>query len=228
MVVATTGGTAVAAAPAISARFDPISAHGGALRFDEESNWAGYIATKTTFSSASASWTIPSATCINDEDLYAPWVGIDGGSASSQTVEQTGVATSCSSGSPTFEAWYEMYPAAPHYYSNPVAVGDVFNASVVASGKKFTLTITDTTQGWTQKVTKSLSSAKKITAEAVIEAPGGFPKIAGVNFSSVEFNGSALDNFHLTATESNGEQGGTTYAPGAISNGDDFAVLPQS
>src|SRR5581483_12446319 len=50
--------------------------------------WGGYVATAApgTFTTASASWTIPRVTCLKDRDYYAPWVGIDGDG--SPTVEQ--------------------------------------------------------------------------------------------------------------------------------------------
>src|SRR5690242_7982411 len=54
-------------------------------------NWGGMAATGSGFTSVSATWTEPSATCNSRNDLYAPWVGIDGYGTS--TVEQTGVAT---------------------------------------------------------------------------------------------------------------------------------------
>ena len=106
-------------------------------------NWGGYAAQGSGFTSVSATWTEPSATCNSTNDLYAPWVGIDG--YGSSTVEQTGVATDCSSGSPVDQAWYEMYPASPVYLSSssyPVRAGDVINASVTYSGSsKYKLTL---------------------------------------------------------------------------------------
>ena len=119
------------------------------------SNWGGYIAAGSTgeFNSISAEWTVPIVKCLADGNLYAPWVGIDG--YGSTTVEQTGVQTDCKTGSPVDSAWYEMYPARPVYYANPVSTGDSIVASVIYSGKSFVLTITDTTKGWTRTVDKT-------------------------------------------------------------------------
>src|SRR5579875_885814 len=61
-------------------------------------NWGGYGATGHTFTTITGSWKEPKAVCQADHDLYAPWLGIDGYGDS--TVEQTGVQTSCQSGSP--------------------------------------------------------------------------------------------------------------------------------
>ena len=71
-------------------------------------NWSGAAKTGSGFTSVKSSWTEPSVTCNSTNDLMAPWVGIDGYGSSS--VEQTGVATDCSSGHPVYQAWYEMYP----------------------------------------------------------------------------------------------------------------------
>jgi Peptidase A4 family len=175
-------------------------------------NWAGYAATGATFTSVSGSWTEPKANCKDDGDLYAPWVGIDG--YNDETVEQTGVQTACSTGSPVDSAWYEMYPAAPVYFSNPVSTGDTITASVTYNGgSSYTLKISDTTKGWTQTVTKSLS-AQNASAEAIIEAPGGFPGLPnGVTFTNVEANGKLLDTFTTHKLTSAG------FKPGALSGG---------
>ena len=175
-------------------------------------NWAGYAATGATFTSVSGSWTEPTATCTNDSELYAPWVGIDGYNDS--TVEQTGVQTSCSTGSPVDSAWYEMYPAAPVYFSNPVSTGDEITASVTYQGSRsYKLTISDTTKGWTQTVTKTLS-ADNASAEAIIEAPGGFPTLPnGVTFTNVTANGATLGSYNPAKLTSAG------FRPGAISGG---------
>ena len=122
-------------------------------------NWGGYAATGSGFTSVSATWTEANATCNSTNDLYAPWVGIDG--YGSSTVEQTGVATDCSSGRPVHQAWYEMYPANPVYLSvssYPVSAGDHITASVTyAGGSSYTLKLDNSTRGWTYSTTKSLS-----------------------------------------------------------------------
>ncbi len=183
----------------------------------EDSNWGGYAATGT-FTSVSGSWTEPAATCNTTNDLYAPWVGIDG--FNSQTVEQTGVQTDCSSGSPVDSGWYEMYPAAPVYFSNPVSAGDSITASVVnTGGSSYTLKLTDNTKGWTQTVNKSLS-ASDASAEAVIESPtSSYPSFNQLNFSGVDFNGQPLSDYSLTDLESGG------YGPTGLS-GSSFSMVP--
>ena len=155
--------------------------HGG---FNQDGgNWSGYVATGSGFSSASVSWTEPQVSCNSSNDLMAPWVGIDGYGSSS--VEQTGVQTDCSSGSPVDSAWYEMYPANPVYYNDPVSAGDHITATVTTDGNgNYTLTLSDNTQGWTETTPASYQGANA-SAEAIIESPtAAYPNFGSVNFSN--------------------------------------------
>ena len=59
------------------------------------SNWAGYAATGAagSFTSVSASWTQPTASCASGSQYAAFWVGLDG--YTSKTVEQIGTEADC-------------------------------------------------------------------------------------------------------------------------------------
>ncbi|NUS16924.1 MAG: hypothetical protein HOY69_36940 [Streptomyces sp.] len=181
-------------------------------------NWGGYAATGSGFTSVSAAWTEANATCNSTDDLYAPWVGIDG--YGSSTVEQTGVATDCSSGAPVHQAWYEMYPANPVYLSRssyPVSAGDHITASVTYAGSsRYTLKLTDSSRGWTYSTTKSLS-AQRTSAEVIIESPtGAYPNFGTLNFTSATVNGSSLGSFGPVALDpSNGAYEARTGALGS-------------
>ena len=183
-------------------------------------NWGGYATHGGKYTKITGTWKEPVAKCTANHELFAPWLGLDG--YGDQTVEQTGVATSCSTGHPVEAGWYEMYPAAPVYYRNAVSVGDTIKATVVyGGGTAYSLTLKDVTKGWTHTVHKNLP-ARNASAEAVIEAPGGFPSLPnGVTFHNVTVNGKLLATFHpakLTAT------GG--YVPGPL-NGGTFTIRHQ-
>jgi hypothetical protein len=225
MVPATVAAPALAAAPSWDAAHAQVR-FGNPLVVgpDTISNWGGYVAHGETFTKAKASWTIADVDCVTQHDLYAPWVGIDGDGT--QTVEQTGVATDCYNGVPHHQAWYEMYPSPPVYYPDPISTGDKFTATVVANGSTFTLTITDKTKGWTEQVTQ-VRAVSKATAEAVIEAPGGYPDITSVDFKRVKFNGKKLGTFdQLVAYETrSGTQ--TIYGPTPIKRKMNFKMQPE-
>jgi hypothetical protein len=92
-----------------------------------------------------------------------------------------------------------MYPKFPTNYSDTVAPGDHFTASVTTNGSgSFTLTLSNTTRGWTRTTTARLKSAKLASAEVIAEAPsssGGVLPLADfgtVGFGAATVNGSTL------------------------------------
>ena len=183
-------------------------------------NWSGYVLTGGTgaFSSVSSSWTEPAASCGSGTQYAAFWVGLDG--YNSNSVEQTGTDSDCSGGSPDYYGWYEMYPADPVYFTNPVAPGDSLSASVAVSGTSYTLTLTDSTQGWTQTENESGSYADS-SAEVITEAPssaqGPLPlaDFGTIGYLAAAANGasfSAQDPTSITMVAGDGDQLDSTSA----------------
>jgi hypothetical protein len=221
--------TALAGAPAVAAAstgFAPmhVTDHiGHVAGFNQNGqNWSGYAVTGSGFTSVSATWVQPQATCSASKDLYAPWVGIDG--YGTTTVEQTGVQTDCSSGSPVDSAWYEMYPAAPSYYTNAVSAGDSITATVTRSGTSYTLVTTDNTKNWSKTTTKSLLRAKNGSAEIILESPSAaYPNFGTVTFTNVSINGKPLSSFNGVALDAS-NTGGYEDHTSAITGGNSFSV----
>jgi hypothetical protein len=146
----------------------------------QSTNWSGYADTSGTFSAVSSSWTVPTVTCAGTASAYsAQWIGIDG--YSSSTVEQDGTEADCLNGSPSYDAWYEMYgdnavnsgnevELSPSEY--PIKPGDIMTASVSVSGSTWTLAIADTTRGWSlPSTTITFTGAAKSSAEWIVERP---------------------------------------------------------
>jgi Peptidase A4 family len=163
-------------------------------------NWSGYAATGGTYTSVTSKWVQPAVTCNGTTAYSSFWVGIDGDTSS--TVEQTGTEADCNGSTPVYSAWYEMYPKFPTNYSNPVAPGDHFTGTVTTDGKgNFTLTLADTTRGWTQSVVKKLRSAKLASAEIIAEAPSGSGGVLPLaNFGTVSFSGATVNGSTLTSS----------------------------
>ncbi len=162
-------------------------------------NWSGYAVTGGRYTKVSSSWTVPAVSCSGT--AYSSfWVGLDGDT--SNTVEQTGTDSDCSGSTPQYYAWYEMYPKFPSNYRNTVKAGDKMSATVTTNGSgSFTLTISDSTQGWTQTTNARLKSAKLASAEVIAEAPsssGGVLPLA--NFGTVGFSGATVNGSVLTST----------------------------
>jgi Peptidase A4 family len=168
----------------------------------ESTNWSGYASSGSTYTSVSANWTQPSATCSSGDQYSAFWVGLDG--YSSQSVEQTGSEADCDGSAPEYSSWYEMYPSAPVYFSEPVEPGDSFTGSVTFNGgSSYTLVLTDHTEGWTKTVNASLSGAANSSAEAIVEAPcctGAGGALPLTHFSKVPFSSVTVDGAPISDT----------------------------
>jgi hypothetical protein len=184
-----------------------VASH-GPLQFDPNkkisqstsSNWSGYSAIKGRYTSVSASWIQPTASCTSATTYSSFWVGLDGDG--SNTVEQTGTSADCGGGVARYYAWYEMYPKFPVNLSLAVRSGDSLSGSVTTDGSgHFTLTIRNNGTGQSVTTTQHLSHAKLASAEAIAEAPsssGGVLPLTNfgtVKFSSTMVNGQPIGTF---------------------------------
>jgi Peptidase A4 family len=182
-------GAASGASPAVSAnRRDPIHIHERHGNQVTSSNWSGYAVSgaKGSVSTVTGSWVVPSVNCGITPDAYASfWVGIDG--YSSNTVEQIGTDSDCHSGLPVYYAWFEFYPH-PSFTVNSLAIrpGDVISAAVeYASNGSFTVSLRDVTTGHSFSTSTKMKSAKRSSAEWVIEAPSGGRVLPLADFNTV-------------------------------------------
>jgi hypothetical protein len=195
-------------------------------------NWAGYASAGNAgaFTSVSASWAEPAVTCTATNTFSSFWVGLDGDGTNS--VEQTGAEADCNGGAATYQGWFEMFPNAPVFYNNPVAPGDAMSASVVANGGgAFTLTLTDSTQGWTQTTSQTSNTAQLGSAEVIAEAPsdGTGTVLPLSNFGTVNITDATVDNTAignenpslLTMVSANNV---TEATPSALTGGNAFTV----
>jgi Peptidase A4 family len=178
-------------------RFDPNKK----ISQSTSSNWSGYSAINGRYTSVSATWTQPTASCTSATTYSSFWVGLDGDG--SNTVEQTGTSADCSGGSPKYYAWYEMYPKFPVNLSLAIRPSDSISASVTTDGNgSFTLTITNNSTGQSSQTTQRLRKARLASAEAIAEAPsssGGVLPLTNfgtVNFSSTMVNGQQIGSFN--------------------------------
>jgi hypothetical protein len=185
------------------------------------SNWAGWDNTGSTYTSVSASWVQPAVTCARRQTAYSSfWVGLDGDGSNS--VEQTGTEADCNRGTPVYSSWYEFYPAYPVNYSNVVAPGDHFTATVTSTGGgNYTLVLSDTTRGWSHTTNGTASSGRNASAEVIAEAPssnrGVLPlaNFGTMSFTNAQTNGAALGT---VPTPQKITMAGSTYTKASVSN----------
>ena len=211
----------------------PAGENGTARNSVTSSNWSGYAATGGTgaFSSVSASWTEPTGTCTSRRaDQYSSfWVGLDG--YSSDSVEQTGTDVDCAGRTAEYYGWYEMYPAYPVNFSNTVRPGDRLSASVTFSGSEtYTLVLTNSTQGWTQRIVKNQSGLSRSSAEVIVEAPssntGVLPlaDFGTVSLTGSTANGTALGNLNPTEIIMTDSSGNDKDSVSSLSGGQNFSA----
>ena len=164
----------------------------------QSQNWSGYADNQDTYNSVAASWIQPAVNCsagggggggiLNGllggnglGNLLGPgssaasfWVGLDG--YSSNSVEQLGADSDCNGKTPTYYAWWEMFPNPSQVLSSsyPVHPGDQMTAWVASngSGTTFFLALKDATAGWFFGTTQNASPGfGRSSAEVVAEAP---------------------------------------------------------
>lgn len=155
-------------------------------------NWSGVATYGDHFRFATTTYSIPSLNCSVSPDgsSDSEWVGLDG--YTSPTVEQIGTYAQCSGGTPSYFAFYEMYPQ-PAVSLSGVSPGDSITASVYysSSTSKWNLTLTDNTAQ--ASITQSLScpsgsTCKNANAEIISEVPNGGPPAASLaDYGTVGF-----------------------------------------
>lgn len=168
------------------------------VKKDTSSNWSGYVAMtnlqkpqKNSVSYVYGAWTVPTLSSTPDDSFCSAWVGIDGDQ--SNTVEQIGTEHDWSNGSQQNSAWFEMFPNPSYDISGfPLQPGDVVAGVVNYIGSStFQLMLIN----YTQKVfvliptsyTKS-STAKRVCAEWIVEAPWLNQTLPLANFGTIAFS----------------------------------------
>jgi hypothetical protein len=168
------------------------------LRLSTSTNWSGYAVETNLVSpqinavtDVKGSWTVTAVTKTSVNAYSASWIGIDG--YSSGTVEQIGTEADWVNGQAVYSAWYEMYPKWSKTISTlTIKPGDVMTAEVkYTSQKAFVLTLKDTTTGKSFTTTQKSGSAKRSSAEWIVEAPWSGGTLPLANFGVIPFTGAA-------------------------------------
>jgi hypothetical protein len=166
-------------------------------RRHSDQTWGGYAVTGGPYTTITGSWNVPALDCANGPGDASPWIGIDG--YGNDTVEQIGLDLDCINGRASYHPWVEMYPGPSDYFADSVHAGDTLTASVsVATDGTWTLTETDTTDGWTKTFHRTPKHAPlRASAEAIVEDVGNgqappVPDFNTVTFRDIRVDGSPL------------------------------------
>ncbi len=216
---------ALLAAPAPSSAAAATKAPRHGFGRGTSTNWSGYAIDGTGATSVVGTWTEPSVKCAAGESSWSsPWVGIDGDTDS--TVEQTGTDSDCQNGTPTYYAWYEMYPKSTVVVKLTVRPGDSITGQVTYAAGSFALKLTDNTTGASFTTAQQSKKARRSSVEWIMEGPS-----SGLlsDFGSVSFTGAsatidgqsgALGSFAGTDPISMVSKSGTVRAaPSSLSGG---------
>jgi hypothetical protein len=157
------------------------------------SNWSGYAAQhSSSYTGVNGHWKVPHVTGCSAKGRFAAcysaaWAGIDGFDNSS--LIQTGTEQDYSGSGASYAAWWTT--SSLGFIEQPitggctptavncgtVSGGDTMIADISISGGTGTITLTDTTQGWTFVKSASYSGPAD-SAEWIMEAPTVGGKIA--------------------------------------------------
>ena len=175
--------------------------------------FAGTAEIGTDVTSLGGTWTVPTVTAASSETVAL--TGIDAAQGAT-TALALGTSESTTAGAVRERAFYELSPATEVYLttaatpggaaSDTVAPGDVVQASVSSAGTtRWTITIHDTTAGWTFTTTvdyaMTANSVAWGTARTYVNTGGTLKALPLADYGSTTFS-------HLTMAE-----GGGTPAP---------------
>jgi Peptidase A4 family len=86
------------------------------------------------------------------------------------------------------------------FFADPVQPGDAVSAAVVADGGGvFTLTLSDSTQGWTRTTQQVEAAARLGSAEVIAEAPSDGTVLPLADFGTVNFTGAMVNGAPIGA-----------------------------
>jgi hypothetical protein len=152
------------------------------------SNWSGYAASGGTFTSVTATWTVPTVAATS-AGADATWVGI-GGLTSSDLIQAGTQAMVDGTGSVEYSSWIEMLPASSRTVPLTVTAGDSVTVTITQkTGNDWLIAMKNNTTGGTYNITVQYSSSNS-SAEWVQEAPSvGRGLVPLDQFGTVQFTG---------------------------------------
>lgn len=167
------------------------------------SNWAGYAARGGTFTSVSATWTVPEIDLDSPFGADAAWVGI-GGLRSRDLIQAGTQQIASGSGTVTYQAWFEKLPDISHPLPLTVLPGHTVSVSIdLQAPDTWLITLTNQSTGQTLLRTEQYSSTHS-SAEWIQEAPFARRRVLPLTeFGSVSFSSASAvrDGVSLTLAD---------------------------
>jgi Peptidase A4 family len=154
------------------------------------SNWSGYAASGGTFTSVTATWTVPTVSAPSGV-ADASWVGI-GGLTSNDLIQAGTQAMVDGSGTVEYSSWIEVLPQSSRNVPLSVSAGDSVTVTITQqSGNDWLIAMKNNTTRGTYSVTVQYASSNS-SAEWVQEAPSvGRGLVSLDQFGVVQFSGAS-------------------------------------
>ncbi len=154
------------------------------------SNWSGYAANGGTFTSVTATWTVPTVSATSS-GADATWIGI-GGLTSNDLIQAGTQAMVDGSGTVEYSSWIEMLPQSSRNVPLSVSAGDSVTVTITQqSGNDWLIALKNNTTNGTYSVTVQYSSSNS-SAEWIQEAPSvGRGLVSLDQFGTVQFSGAS-------------------------------------
>jgi Peptidase A4 family len=167
------------------------------------SNWAGYAARGGTFTSVSATWTVPEIALDAPFGADAAWVGI-GGLRSRDLIQAGTQQIASGSGSVTYQAWFEKLPDVSHAVPLTILPGHTVSVSIdLQAPDSWLITLTNQSTGQTLLRTEEYSSTHS-SAEWIQEAPFARRRVLPLTeFGAINFSAASAvrDGTSLTLAD---------------------------
>jgi hypothetical protein len=157
---------------------------------NSSSNWSGYAANGGTFTSVTATWTVPTVSA-SASGADATWIGI-GGLTSNDLLQAGTQAMVDGSGTVEYSSWIEMLPQSSRNVPLTVSAGDSVTVSITQQSENdWLIAMKNNTTKGTYSVTVQYSSSKS-SAEWIQEAPSvGRGLVTLDQFGTVPFSGAS-------------------------------------
>jgi hypothetical protein len=200
-------------------------------------NWAGYVvggsSSAIRYKSVSGSWVAPTVKCTSGQGFSSFWVGLGGAGSSSsgsEALEQAGTEADCNSdGSASYQAWYELVPAAPVKVDMAVHPGDHITSKVTVDGSTVAISLSDSTSGGSFSKSLQMSNPDVSSAEWIAEAPSTCNQgvsdcspLTLADFGTAQFSGASAtttDGHTGTISDSDWSTAAVALSPSASQQG---------
>jgi hypothetical protein len=234
--VASLAALVLGASPALASS-GPLVRHAPKRFFGRgtSTNWSGYTVDGSNATYVTGTWTQPtSLNCSAVPSSWSsPWVGIDGDT--SNTVEQIGTDSDCSRGTPSYYAWYEMYPKSLVTIPMTVVPGHSYTGTVAyaSSTGGFVMTLTDNTTKASYTTTQYSKKVKRASVEWIMEGPssGSLTGFGTIGFTAASGTIGGVSGLldpavfpHANPITMVTSQGGTRAAPSSPPSNGSFSV----